>query len=76
MLVDTFGPDFVFQTLITRSVKHREATVNGLTILEHAAGQPAAEQYRALAREVIERISAAENANQREAPELAAVNRG
>ena len=60
MLVQKFGLDRVFQTVIYRSVKHREATVYGQTIFEHAPGQQPAEQYRMLAREVAAKIERAE----------------
>lgn len=74
MLIKKFGEERVFHTVVYRSVKHREATVNGLTIFEHAHGQQPAEQYSALAREVIERLRAAEAAD--EEPELLEANRG
>jgi chromosome partitioning protein len=60
MLVKKFGSEFVFETIIHRSVKHREATVYGQTIFEHAGGQQPAEQYRALAGEVIARLKGVE----------------
>ena len=52
MLSQKFGGQVVFSTVINRSVKHREACIYGQTIFERAAGQQAAEQYLALAREV------------------------
>lgn len=57
MLRSKFGPDRVFRTTISRSVKHREAPVHGKTIFEHAPGQPPATQFGELASEVIERVS-------------------
>jgi chromosome partitioning protein len=60
MLVQSFGKGRVFETVINRSVKHREATVYGQTIFEHAAEQPAAEQFLAVGRELIERLKKAE----------------
>ncbi len=56
MLSQKFGGQVVFSTVINRSVKHREACIYGQTIFEHAAGQQAAEQYLALAREVLARL--------------------
>ena len=59
MLSQKFGDQLVFSTVINRSVKHREASIYGQTIFEHAAGQQAAEQYLALAREVLARLEKA-----------------
>lgn len=59
MLAGMFGDNLIFQTNISRSVKHREATVYGLTIFEHAAGEVASQQYEALAREIIARVDTA-----------------
>lgn len=56
MLVDMFGEERVFQTNVNRSVKHREATVYGLTIFEHAEGEQSSQQYEQVAREIISRI--------------------
>lgn len=56
MLSRKFGADLLFQTNINRSVKHREATVYSQTIFEHAQGQQAANQFLALAREVLARL--------------------
>jgi chromosome partitioning protein len=64
MLAQKFGKD-LFSIVIHRSVKHREASVYGQTIFEHAEGQQAAEQFHALAREVLDRL---EKALQLEAP--------
>ena len=60
MLVNDFGKSYVFETAIHRSVKHREATVHNQTIIEHAGGQQPAEQFLALAREVVTRLAASE----------------
>src|SRR5205814_1554525 len=60
MLQQSFGKDRLFNTVINRSVKHREATVYSKTIIEHAAEQPAAEQFLAVAREIVERLEKAE----------------
>jgi chromosome partitioning protein len=79
MLIREFGKEFVFETVIARSVKHREATVNGLTICEHAAGQGPAEQYRALAREIIAKLVEEEEEDEQERvqhPERVEANRG
>lgn len=56
MLAGMFGDDLLFQTNIGRSVKHREATVYGLTIFEHAAGEVSSQQYEAVGREIIGRV--------------------
>lgn len=76
MLMTRFGKEFVFQTVIFRSVKHREATVNGQTIFEHAPGQPPAEQYRQVAHEVLARIEKAEAEEVTQIPQLMEANRG
>src|SRR4051794_9086702 len=67
MLAKKFGKD-LFQTVIHRSVKHREASVYNQTIFEHAQGEQAAEQYQALAREILARLEKA--AHVEETPEL------
>ena len=56
MLSQKFGGKLVFSTVIHRSVKHREASIYGQTIFEHAPGQQAADQYQSLAREVLARL--------------------
>jgi len=43
----------VFDTVIKETVKFKESSVGGYSILEYAAGSDAAESYRSLAREVI-----------------------
>ena len=55
-LARRFGPGVVFGTVIGRSVRHREATLSGLTVLEHAGGQQATMQFLALADEVVGRL--------------------
>jgi chromosome partitioning protein len=60
MLQQSFGKEKLFTTVVNRSVKHCEATVYGKTIIEHAAEQPAAEQFLAVAKEIIERLESAE----------------
>lgn len=72
LLISRFGKDKVFDTVIYRSVKHREATVHGQTIIEHAGGQQPAEQFSALAREVVSRLTVAP----REMEERREANRG
>jgi chromosome partitioning protein len=54
MLHQRFG-DTVFDTVISRTVKFPETTVAGEPITSYAPGSPAAQAYRALAREVIAR---------------------
>ncbi len=54
MLVQRFGDD-VYDTVIARTVKFPETTVAGEPITSYAPTSPAAEAYRALAREVIAR---------------------
>lgn len=56
MLQTKFGADRVFQTAISRSVKHREAPVYGRTIFEHAGGLPAAAQFAQLSQEVLDSV--------------------
>ncbi|MEZ5404524.1 MAG: ParA family protein [Bryobacteraceae bacterium] len=56
MLRSKFGGEQVFRTVISRSVKHREAPVYGRTIFEHAPGTPSASQFGELSREFLERL--------------------
>src|SRR3954462_14942302 len=58
MLAKKFGKA-LFDTVIHRSVKHREASVYNQTIFEHAQGEQAAEQYQTLAREILARLEQA-----------------
>ena len=53
-LIEVFG-DTVFDTVITRTVRFPETSVAGEPITQWAPKSPGAEQYRNLAREVIER---------------------
>ena len=53
-LVEVFG-DTVFDTVITRTVRFPETSVAGEPITRWAPKSPGADQYRNLAREVIER---------------------
>src|SRR3954447_12405846 len=75
MLAQKFGKD-LFTTVIHRSVKHREANVYGQTIFEHAGGQQAAEQFQALAKEVLARLEKSLAPEEPEAAPLMEVNRG
>jgi chromosome partitioning protein len=64
MLSRKFGKRLIFDVKINRSVKHREATVYGRTIFEHAPdGQPAA-QFVDLIREVTTRLKGKGTAEQ------------
>ena len=54
MLHQRFG-DTVFDTILSRTVKFPETTVAGEPITSYAPSSPAAQAYRALAREVIAR---------------------
>jgi chromosome partitioning protein len=60
MLTTNFGASYVFDTVIHRSVRHREATVHNQTIFEHAPGQLPSDQFLALAKEVVAKITRAE----------------
>ena len=53
MLVSKFGEGAMFETVINRSVRHREATVYGRTIFEHAEGESCA---RAMPRPLLTRF--------------------
>lgn len=53
-VVEVFG-DQVFDSVITRTVRFPETSVAGESILSWAPSSPGAEQYRNLAKEVIER---------------------
>jgi chromosome partitioning protein len=64
MLSRKFGKRLIFDVKINRSVKHREATVYGRTIFEHAPdGQPAA-QFVDLIREITARLKGQGTAEQ------------
>jgi chromosome partitioning protein len=52
-------PDKVFDTKIRRTVKFPETTVAGEPITTYASGSSAAQQYRSLAKEVLDRCPAA-----------------
>ncbi len=57
--VRRFDPGAVCGTVISRGVRHREATVSGRTIPAHAGGPPAAGQFLALADEAGGRLERA-----------------
>jgi chromosome partitioning protein len=65
LLTKKFGDLIVFPMPVNRSVKHRETTVYSKTIFEHAPGEPAAEQFLAVARETIQRILVAQESRVR-----------
>ena len=54
-VLQAFG-DLVFHTVITRTVKFPETTVAGVPITSYAPTSAAAEAYRQLAREVLDRV--------------------
>jgi chromosome partitioning protein len=77
MLGRKFGKEVLFETVIHRSVKHREASIYGKTIFEHAPAQQAAEQFQALGREVITRLEQSEQkANKAEVAPLREATNG
>jgi len=63
MLVTKFGDGAVFDTVIHRSVRHREAPVYGRTIFEHALSEAPALQFLALSDEILQRVEHAGAAN-------------
>jgi chromosome partitioning protein len=75
MLAQKFGSE-LFSTVIHQSVKHREASVYGQTIFEHAEDQQAAVQFRALGREVLDRLEKALQAEASPGDELLEVSGG
>jgi chromosome partitioning protein len=56
MLRGQFGDGQVFETTISRSVKHREAPLYGRSIFEHAPNQSAAQQFAQLSREFATKV--------------------
>jgi chromosome partitioning protein len=73
MLSRKFGKGLIFDVKINRSVKHREATVYGRTIFEHAPdGQPAA-QFATLVEEIAARLTGKGSV---EEPVMEAISRG
>lgn len=59
MLSRKFGKSLIFDVKISRSVKHREATVYSRTIFEHAPEQQPSAQFLTLVREVYQRLNGA-----------------
>ncbi|MCC7498586.1 MAG: ParA family protein [Bryobacterales bacterium] len=57
MLSRKFGAELIFDVKISRSVKHREATVYSRTIFEHAPEQQPSAQFLALVNEVQRRLN-------------------
>jgi len=55
-LLSVFKDGDLFRSDIGDSVRHREATLYGKSIHEHAPGEVASEQYLTLADEIIERV--------------------
>ena len=56
-LKEAFG-SFVFESVVRRSVKLREAPALGRTIFQHAPGSPAADDYLRVTQEVLNRLQA------------------
>jgi chromosome partitioning protein len=61
ILEENFG-DLVFRTRIRKTVRYAEAPVKGSSILKYDPNGPAAEAYRALAKEVLDGAKAREHA--------------
>ncbi len=78
MLSRKFGPRLLFDVRISRSVKHREATVYGRTIFEHAPDGPPAAQFTALVKEIAARLDGAQASEppQTEPSQMEASSRG
>ncbi|QDU70174.1 ParA family protein [Engelhardtia mirabilis] len=55
-LEGVFDPQDLFNVEIADSVRHREATLYGQSIHEHAPGEPASEQFMMLADEVLAKL--------------------
>jgi chromosome partitioning protein len=75
-LTQKFGEHLVFSTVIHRSVKHREASIYGKTIFEHAEGHQASEDFLSLAREVLARLEKAHQVAHTPQAEAVEVERG
>lgn len=73
MLSRKFGNGLIFDVKINRSVKHREATVYGRTIFEHAPDTQPATQFATLVHEVVRRLNGKGIAEQ---PVVEAIGRG
>jgi chromosome partitioning protein len=61
MLRENFG-DLVFETKIRKTIRYAEAPVQGSSVLKYDPTGPAAEAYRALAKEVLDGASSREHA--------------
>jgi chromosome partitioning protein len=61
MLKENFG-DLVFETRIRKTVRYAEAPVQGSSVLKYDPTGPAAEAYRALAKEVLDGAKARQHA--------------
>jgi chromosome partitioning protein len=61
MLRENFG-DLVFETKIRKTIRYAEAPVQGSSVLKYDPTGPAAEAYRALAKEVLNGTSPREHA--------------
>ena len=68
MLQDSFSK-LLFQTCISATVRHRECTIYGKSILEQEPDGNAAAEFRTLAREVLGRVEAASQSTNRIASE-------
>ena len=67
MLTDTFGQEEIFRTEIRDSVKHREATLYGLSIHEHVGeGDSPSACYMELADEILQRLDSGADGKKRE----------
>lgn len=55
-LLTIFSEEDMFTVGITDSVRHREATLYGVSIHEHAPGEAASQQYLDLAEEILEKL--------------------
>ena len=56
LLLNVFDDGTLFDIEITTSVRHREASLHGIPIHDHAPDEPASTQYLSLADEVLERL--------------------
>ena len=56
LLISKFGDDLVFNSVINTAVAHRQTTVEGKVIFELDPQSKGAQQYRAFAHEVIDRM--------------------
>jgi len=69
-LLSIFTEDELFNVGIADSVRHREATLYGKTIHEHAPGEPASEQYMELAAEILKRLGNPKPIEEKSTPEV------